>query len=152
WPPTASRAATGSADGAPRTQLMKLTWFGGRTLRIHMGGRIVVWRPAPIAGVAEEELVSGADRVVTGGAGLARLDGTNWRPRRTASALDETERLAEMQVAEFGEDVGLIEIPGEPPLLVAGAPSPRLGRWARDAVVVAFSSIAAASMLEAAGP
>ena len=131
---------------------MKLTWFGGRTLRIHIGGEVVVWRPAAIAGLAPEELLSGADRVVTAGERLEPVEGASWRPRRTASELEAEGARPGLRLAALGAGVDLIEIPGEAPLLIVAGPLPAVGRWGREAVVVAFSAAAAISALERAGP
>ncbi|MCS6762366.1 MAG: hypothetical protein MO846_10665 [Candidatus Devosia symbiotica] len=57
--------------------MMKLIWFGGTMVRIHIGGVILVLDPAGIDGA---ELVSGADIVVSDcGAALLPVDTAVWR-------------------------------------------------------------------------
>lgn len=53
---------------------MKLTWFGGATVRIHIGGSRSVCNPAAIGGADPDELVSGADRVFALDGGLEQID------------------------------------------------------------------------------
>ncbi len=115
---------------------MKLTWFGGTTIRIHIGGRILVADPAGIDGVDEAELVSGAD--VTFGLAEAgpEVDPALWQPRRPGSMLDGAE-LPEVLV--HGVRGGaLVAAAGESPLLLLNGGVPKAGRWGRDAVVVVF--------------
>lgn len=131
---------------------MKITWFGGWTLRLHIGGEVIVWRPAEIAGVTREELLSGADRVVTADDVLMPVDGMSWRPRRRTSELDEADPAPPLHLGSIGKGVALVESPGEAPLLIASEPLPAIGRWGREAVVVAFCLDAALSALERAGP
>ena len=122
---------------------MKLTWFGGTTIRIHIGGQILVADPdgAP-AGVDRGELVSGADRSfsLADQSGLAPIDAAEWRPRVLARAIDDA--AAEPVLLHRLSSAGvLVDAPGEPPLvlLTLGEP-PRLGRWADRAVVVLFDA------------
>ncbi len=110
---------------------MKITWFGGRTLRIHIGGSILVTDPPDDAG----EIVSGADL-------LFRLDDPSmrvvesWRPRREVRLVDEPDSTS-VDLVRIGGAV-LVDAMGEPPLLL-GPPPPAPGRWASDAVVVLFA-------------
>lgn len=119
---------------------MKLTWFGGTTIRIHIGGAILVVDPAGAPeGIDAAELVSGADRVIAGfGAELPEVDAAAWQPRRQPRLVDEdtTPPLVEAWLADRG--VVLIEAVGEPPLLLLAGLPPPLGRWAENAVAVAF--------------
>ncbi|WP_423068048.1 hypothetical protein [Devosia sp. CN2-171] len=129
---------------------MKLTWFGGTTIRIHIGGSILVCDPAGIGGVDPDELVSGADRVFSMGE-LDRVDAATWQPGRAGSMLDE---VGEVSVHGI-EGGAIVAAPGEPPLVLTTATPPRLGRWGRDSVVVAFGDVAdqlAADVLDAVGP
>src|SRR5690349_17917899 len=100
---------------------MKLTWFGGSTLRVHIGGQILVVdaEGAPAA-VDRVELQSGADRLLT----LQRDDGTvpqgdaaGWRRERARSALEATNEPAPSMV-RFAPGTVLIDAPGEPPLVL----------------------------------
>lgn len=108
---------------------MKLTWFGGTTLRIHIGGEILVADPPAGGG----EIVSGADRTF-------RLDDQlpeagNWRPRPARRLVDD--ERAGVLYYRLGEAV-LVDAAGEPPLIL-GLPPP-LGRWGGEAVVVLFAA------------
>lgn len=121
---------------------MKLTWFGGTTIRIHIGGAILVVDPAGAPqGIDPAELVSGADTVIAGfGAGLAGADSAKWKPRRPPRVLDETDTPPAVDAWSVGEGAVLVDAIGEPPLLLVGGDLPPLGRWAEGAVVVLVGS------------
>jgi hypothetical protein len=128
---------------------MKLTWFGGTTVRIHIGGAILVVDAdrAP-DGIDPAELVSGADRVVNGfGAGLPQVDTTRWKPRKPARLLDEGETLPPVEAWSAGPGALLVDAIGEPPLLLLTGEPPALGRWADAAVVALFGDGAALARL-----
>jgi hypothetical protein len=119
---------------------MKLTWFTGTTMRLHVGGRMFVSDPraAPSA-VNAGELVSGADRVfaLADDPNLPAVDPAEWRPRKAASAL--AGEPPEPDILRIGPAAVLIDAPGEPPLvLLAGPEAPRFGRWLNDAAIVLF--------------
>ncbi len=115
---------------------MKLTWFGGTTLRVYVGGQIVVidGDQAP-AGIDRGELLAGADRVVSSNdAALPVLDSATWRPMQAPRGMDDVPPLE-----IFGLAAGslLVAAAGEPPLVVLGSSAaPRFGRWTDGAVVV----------------
>jgi hypothetical protein len=117
---------------------MKLTWFGGTTMRVHIGGAILVVDPAGApAGIDATELVSGADRVIEGfGAELAVVEPKGWKPRRPGRLLDESETLPPVEAWSAGEGGLLVDAMGEAPLLLVVGAVPELGRWADGAVVV----------------
>lgn len=122
---------------------MKLTWFGGTALRVHVGGEIVVIDAddAP-AGVSRAELVGGADRTVLleGDPSCPLVDPASWRPRPAPRAVEEMP-AAPVQVLRIAPSALLIDAAGEPPLVVlAGPEAPRFGRWASDAVIVLMTS------------
>jgi hypothetical protein len=129
---------------------MKLTWFGGRTLRIHIGGEILVCDAdgAP-AGIDRRELLSGADDAFTMSDGAA-IDAAAWQPRRPTALVDEAKR-PEVLLYNVGPSSVLIDAVGEPPLLLLTA-GISASRWGRDAVVVAFSSDVAEASLDALSP
>lgn len=119
---------------------MKLTWFGGTTIRIHIGGAILVLDAdgAP-AGIDAAELVSGADVVIAGfGKALATVDSASWKPRKAPRLLDEGENLPAVEAWAVGAQAVLVDAIGEAPLLLVGGPMPELGRWAESAVIVLF--------------
>ena len=119
---------------------MKLTWFGGTTIRIHIGGAILVVDPAGAPdGIDAAELVSGADRVIEHfGAELPEVDAAAWQPRRQPRLLEEGETLPPVEAWLADQGVVLVEAVGEPPLLLLAGLPPPLGRWAENAVAVAF--------------
>lgn len=119
---------------------MKLTWFGGTTIRIHIGGAILVVDPAGAPeGIDAAELVSGADRVIAGfGANLPAVDSRNWKPRKPPRLLDEADIPASVDAWSAGAGAVLVEAMGEPPLLLVSGAAPPLGRWAESAVVALF--------------
>lgn len=117
---------------------MKLTWFGGKTIRIYVAGAILVGEPegAPQC-IDAAELVSGADAVFRAATSVV-VDPLMWKPRKAPTALTDDGTIAEVLVWQISQDVLLIDAVGEPPLLLAAGALPGLGRWARDAVVVLF--------------
>jgi hypothetical protein len=121
---------------------MKLTWFGGTTIRVHIGGTILVLDPAGApAGIDAAELVSGADRVIPSfGEGLAIVDIDHWKPRKAPRLLDEGDGPSAVEVWSAGAGAVLIEAIGEPPLLLVRYEPHTLGRWAEGAVVALFGS------------
>ena len=123
---------------------MKLTWFARTTIRIHIGGEILVADPDGSPDfVDRHELVSGADGIfalATDAPGLPTLDPVRWRPRVPRPAIDEAGDES-VQVFSIGRRAVLIDAVGEPPLvLIAASEAPRFGRWADGAVVVLFGA------------
>lgn len=115
---------------------MKLTWFGGTTLRIHIGGQILVTDPAGApAGIDVGELRSGASGIFGLGDAILPLP-ARWQPRRAASLLNDDGIAAEVLVRRADRSAVVIDAIGEPPLLLVRNPVGAMGRWSRDAVVV----------------
>lgn len=136
---------------------MKLTWFGGTTLRIYIGGRILVCDPAGApAGIDSSELVSGADRTFELDGPLPPVAPSNWQPRRAGSLLNETTELPEVLVHRIGPGAVLVDAVGEPPLVLATGTISFTARWTRDAVVAVLGdhgrlpAIAASALQEMA--
>jgi hypothetical protein len=130
---------------------MKLTWFGGTTLRVYLGGEIVVVDAdgAP-DGVDRGEVLAGADRVVAlaGDPAVPVIDPAQWRPR-PVRPMDEA---VPVEILSIGASALLIAAAGEPPLVILGSGEPpRFGRWADGAVIVVTSGresfVAEASVL-----
>lgn len=119
---------------------MKLTWFGGTTVRLHIGGAIVVVDAALApAGIDAAELVAGADQVVSGfGSELAQVDAAAFKPRKPVRLLDEGEAPEPVECWSAGAGVMIIDAPGEAMLLLVAGETPALGRWADGAVVALF--------------
>lgn len=128
---------------------MKLTWFGGTTVRIHIGGAILVVDPTGAPhGIDAAELVSGADSVIADfGRGLHEVDVTRWKPRKPPRLLDEGDTLPPVEAWSGGAGALLIDAMGEAPLLLLAGDAPALGRWADGAVVVLFGDGEAISRL-----
>lgn len=123
---------------------MKLTWFAGTTMRIHIGGAILL---ADAAGAPAEvdgrELLSGVDRrfaLAVDDYALAEIDPAIWQPRRPARPLDVTDSTDfAVHVLRVGPDAVLVDAVGEPPLLLlCGEALPPVERWAGTAVTVLF--------------
>jgi hypothetical protein len=121
---------------------MKLTWFGGTTIRIHIGGAILLVDPAGAPkGIDPAELLSGADAAIAEfGEALPQVDPATWKPRRPARILDEPHESQPVDAWSAGAGSLLIDAPGEAPLLMLSDTAPALGRWAEQAVVVLFGS------------
>jgi hypothetical protein len=116
---------------------VKLTWFGGTTLRVYIGGEIIVVDADQTpAGVDRGEVLSGADRAVRLGEGPA-VDPAGWRPKPVPRGFEVSPPV---EIMSLGRHVSLIAAAGEPPLVVIG---PDLwsgyGRWADGAVIVLTS-------------
>jgi hypothetical protein len=131
---------------------MKLTWFGGTTLRVHIGGRILVCDPRGIQGIDGGELVSGADRVFRFDEALPELDPARWQPRRAGALINDDALVMDVLLHRLAPGAVLLDAAGAPPLVLLNGPVPAAGRWARDAVAVAFGADAAASALEVLAP
>ncbi|HEV7278204.1 MAG TPA: hypothetical protein VGN80_18150 [Devosiaceae bacterium] len=139
---------------------MKLTWFGGSTFRIHIGGQIIVTdADRAAAPVDVTELRSGADReIALGDLGrLPAIDGTGWRPPRAVSPLEVDDAPRDMTIGQLEGHVLLVHAAGDPPLLLAGGAITGAGRWSRDAVVVGYGAAVrtpevAVGLLEVLGP
>lgn len=135
---------------------MKLTWFGGTTFRIQIGGQVVVVDPeAAPDGIDRSELVSGADHVVAMRGGGKPVDLQSWRPRAAERLLDAGDAVRPLELWSVGGSGLLIDGDVDRPLLLAAENVPTLGRWADKAVMVlAGSALAdrAERLLAAAGP
>ena len=119
---------------------MKLTWFGGTTIRVHIGGSILVADPAGAPGnVDRVELVAGADATFglrAEGEAMPLADPLDWQPRRPPALLDEDDEDQDVFLWRLAGGGVLIDAVGEPPLLLVTGAFGAAGRWARDAVVV----------------
>lgn len=116
---------------------MKLTWFGGTTLRLHIGGQmLVVDAEGAPDWIDRTELLSGADHAFALSDTLHEIDPQRFQPRKVGALIDAGDELPEVLVHRAGPDVVLIEAVGESPLLLVTGPVEGFGRWARDAVVV----------------
>ena len=140
---------------------MKLTWFGGTTIRIYIGGQIFVADPqlAP-EGIDRAELEAGANRVLRlAGAdeALVDLDPAGWRPRRIPRAIDEEGPPPPVHAYRIAPGAMLLDAVGEPPLVVVSDQAPSFGRWADGAVVMLLGvgeamSALAEGLLDASRP
>lgn len=116
---------------------MKLTWFGNNTFRIHIGGQIVVVEANDAPAVVDgNELVSGADQIVSLNGNPPITDPARWKPRPRQRLLDAGDQTRPVQVWSAGDNCLLIEPDEDMPLLLLAGAVPDLGRWAEKAVVV----------------
>ncbi len=118
---------------------MRITWFGGGTFRIYVGGRIVVTDPdgAP-AGVDRHELAAAADHIVRPGQGdLPEIDPAAWCRRRPQRVIDVPgEDIFGLHVLPGG---GLfIDEPEEGPLIATPAGVTTWDRFADEGAVAVF--------------
>lgn len=135
---------------------MKLTWFGGSCLRANIGGQVLVIDPDDAsADVERNELLSGADHVLTLEVSHRQADGATWKPRSAQRLLDAGEAVRAAEIWSLGADALLIDADDDMPLVVLGGAVPVLGRWVERAVVVlAGPELAerAAALVGAAAP
>lgn len=132
---------------------MRIFWFGGTTVRVHIGGEMLIGdADGVLVGVDRAELVSGTNREFgLDGYGLRAVDPKTWTPRRVGRAIDDAgTRL--VQVLSIGVGAVLIEAVGEPPLVLVSVEPTEAGRWSRDAVVVCFAGSDAIAVLDAYTP
>jgi hypothetical protein len=131
---------------------MKITWFGGSALRVHIGGKFIVCDPETAArDVDPTELVSGADVIFKRNPGLPDADSMTWQPRRAAALIDESEP-PDVLIHNIAPGSALIDAVGEPPLLILGAALLFAGRWKNDAVAVLFDGFTAISTVSTLRP
>jgi hypothetical protein len=140
---------------------MKLTWFGGTSIRVHIGRRIIVVDQETVAqGIDRGEVVSGADWVLSLATDdkLPLLDPATWRPRKPVRPMDEPAATTSVEVFRIAARSVLIDAPGEPhAVLIAEGERPKFGRWVDGAVVVLFGDDenarrAGEALLQAARP
>jgi hypothetical protein len=112
---------------------MKITWFGGTTLRAYLGGEIVVVdADAAPPGIDRTELLAGANHAIRLG-GPPPIDPSRWRP----APAREIDGPLPLEIASIATASLLVAAPGEPPLVVLGpGQPPRYGRWVDGAVVI----------------
>src|SRR4051794_7910255 len=101
---------------------MRLTWFAGTTVRVYIGGQILVadGDDAP-SFVDRRELLSGADRnfsLATDDDSLPVIDPAGWRPRTLPKFLDDNRADDTVRVQRIGVSAILIDAVGEPPLVL----------------------------------
>jgi len=132
---------------------MRIFWFGGTTVRLHIGGEMLVGdADGVLVGVDRAELVSGTNREFgLDGIGLPVVDPGDWRPRRVGRAIDES-GPEPVKILSIGVGAVLIDAVGEPPLILVSIEPTEAGRWSRDAVVVSFAGSDANSVLDAYSP
>lgn len=139
---------------------MRITWFGGSTFRLYVGGKIFVTdaERAP-DGVDPHEVGAAADHKIDLSDGIVEfpyLDVENWRPKKPVRVIDEP---AEQILALFtieGEAL-FIDEPQEGPVIVAPGGHTAWGRFADNAVVLLYGAPSAVlegaqSLLIAARP
>lgn len=139
---------------------MKITWFSGTTLRVQIGGEIVVVDADRAAsGLDRSELASGADRVLPfSGAGLPLFDLSQWKPRPPVRLLDRVETPQPVLFWRIQSNGLVIEAPDEAPLIIVDADHGQpWGRWADGAVIVlcgmaVVCGLQGRAVLEAARP
>lgn len=127
---------------------MRLTWFGGTTFRIHIGGRIVVVDAAALPPPFDrQELLSGSERVLElAGTDDEEFDARTWSARRAATALEDDVLGDGVLVHRLDAGAVLLDAAGEAPLVLMAAPVGVGGRWTRDAVVVVAGDAALAGV------
>ena len=94
---------------------MQLTWFGGTTFRIHIGGKmLVVEAEGAPGGIDRTELLSGADRAFGLADALPEVEPRKWQPRKVGALIDEGSELPDVLVYRLAAGAVLVEAAGEP--------------------------------------
>lgn len=122
---------------------MRLTWFGGSTFRLYLGGRIIVTDPdmAP-EGVDRAELAAAADHVVDLRDGIADfplVDPATWRPTRRGRLIEDAGETI-VELLSTGGEALVVDEPDEGPVVIAPATLSDWGRFADGAVVAIYGS------------
>lgn len=118
---------------------MKVTWFGGITVRIYIGGEILLIDPdGAHEGRERAELLAGVDRKILPSE-LQGVDLGNWQPRRAKRLLDDD---GTSNVEVWGTESGgvVLDAPDEPSVLLFPKVVTTFGRWADGAVMVLAGS------------
>ena len=121
---------------------MRLVWFGGTALRLHIGGVMIGVDPGTADGsVDAAEIISGVEREVAlfGSGDLPPAPAAGSR-RRTRTAL-EAEAADALTVSRLGAGAVLIDAADEPAVVLLAGDGVHPGRWADGAVVVLFESL-----------
>jgi hypothetical protein len=114
---------------------VKITWFGGETFRIQIGGQILVSGVRTVPnGVDRTELLSGVDLTINGD--LNRVDPALWRPRSAERLIDAEGRVRPVEVWSAGPGVILIDADDDRPLMLVNGEVPAAGRWIARAVAI----------------
>jgi hypothetical protein len=132
---------------------VRIFWFGGTTCRVHIGGEMLIGdADGVLVGVDRAELLSGTNREFSlDGYGLPVADPATWTPRRAKRAIDES-GAEPVKIFSIGVGAVLIDAVGEPPLVLVSVEPTAAGRWAKEAVVVAFAGTDANAVLDAYSP
>ncbi len=122
---------------------MRLTWFGGSTFRLYLGGRIIVTSPdrAP-AGVDHAELVAAADHLVDLEDGISEypvIDPQSWQSRMPERLVDQSGETI-VELLAVGDEGLIVDEAEEGPVIIAPAGLKGWGRFADDAVVVVYGA------------
>lgn len=122
---------------------MRLTWFGGSTFRLYLGGEIFVLDAdrAP-GGVDAYEVAAAANYSFTTGPALAALpavDPQTWQRAAPKRLIDASENAA-AQVFALGDTGILIDEAEEGPVILSAAAQHEWGRFADGAMVVLFGA------------
>lgn len=122
---------------------MRLTWFGGSTFRLYLGGDIFVLDAdrAP-EDVDAHEVASAANYSFALGPKLSILPDLNpqtWKPMTPKRLIDEDEKRV-ANVFALGETGILIDESDEGPVILTAAGQLEWGRFADDALVVLFGA------------
>lgn len=139
---------------------MRITWFGGSTFRLYIGGKIFVTDVEKVSGGTDpHEVAAAADHRIDLSDGIVEfpyLEVETWRKKRPLRMIDEPEeQIAALYTIE-GEAL-FIDEPQEGPVIVAPGGETAWGHFADGAVVVLFGTAkgvedGATSLLKAGRP
>jgi len=121
--------------------IVKITWFGGATFRIYIGGKIFVTDAERAGGgVDRHEVAAGADEKISLSDGMVEhpyLDVSEWRRTRARRPIDEPVETVAALFTISGEGL-FIDEPQDGPLIVAPGGQTAWGHFADGAVAVLF--------------
>lgn len=120
---------------------MKITWFGGSTLRLYIGGKIIVTDADKAPDTLDaHEVSAAADQMMALGAGLRALkslDVDHWKSKKPVRLIDQPEGQ-ELDFYAIANEALFIDEREEGPVIVAPADFAGWGRFADQAIVVLY--------------
>lgn len=122
---------------------MKITWFGGTTFRLYLGGKIFVTDGHLVPkDISRHEVEAAADHLIDlsdGVQDLAYLDPESWTRKKPVRLIDAPEEEIAALYTLSGEGL-FIDEPAEGPVILAPGGETAWGHFADGAVAILFGT------------